>query len=69
MLYAALTHLIQRAWRKRRYQYHQYLMLPKHLRYEPKSEVYNTRLVGIELPNTNNEDSNGNTSNFQEKVI
>ena len=43
-------------------------MLPKHLRYEPESEVYNTGLVGVELPQTNNEDSNGNTSSVQEKV-
>jgi len=58
----------QRAWRKKRYQYLQYFMLPKHLRYEPESEVYNTGLVGVELPQTNNEDSNGNTSSVQEKV-
>ena len=64
-----LTQLLQKAWRKRRYQYLQYFMLPKHLRYEPESEVYNTGLVGIELPNTNNEDSNGNTSSVTEKVI
>ena len=35
-------------------------MLPKHLRYEPESEVYNTGLVGVEIPQVVTEDSNGN---------
>ena len=35
-------------------------MLPKHLRYEPENEVYNTGLVGVEIPQVVTEDSNGN---------
>ena len=60
----------QRLWRKRRYQYLQYFMLPKHLRYEPETE-FNTGLVGsgVETVGNNNEDSNGSNANSQEKVI
>ena len=43
-------------------------MLPKHLRYEPESEVYNTGLVGVEIPQVVTEDSNGNNNSVQEKV-
>ena len=59
----------QRLWRKRRYQYLQYFMLPKHLRYEPETE-FNTGLVGgaQETVGNNNEDSNGSNANSQEKV-
>ena len=59
----------QRLWRKRRYQYLQYFMLPKHLRYEPETE-FNTGLVGAaqETVGNNNEDSNGSNANSQEKV-
>ena len=59
----------QRLWRKRRYQYLQYFMLPKHLRYEPETE-FNTGLVGsgVETVGNNNEDSNGSNANSQEKV-
>ena len=57
-------------WRKKRYQYLQYFMLPKHLRYEPETE-FNTGLVGAaqETVGNNNEDSNGSNANSQEKVI
>ena len=59
----------QRLWRKRSYQYLQYFMLPKHLRYEPETE-FNTGLVGgtQETVGNNNEDSNGSNANSQEKV-
>ena len=60
---------MQRVWRKKRYQYLQYFMLPKHLRYEPETE-FNTGLVGVgsEAVGNNNEDSNGSNANSQEKV-
>ena len=59
----------QRLWRKKRYQYLQYFMLPKHLRYEPETE-FNTGLVGVgsEAVGNTNEDSNGSNANSQEKV-
>ena len=59
----------QRRWHKKRYQYLQYFMLPKHLRYEPETE-FNTGLVGAgpEVVGNNNEDSNGSNANSQEKV-
>ena len=61
--------VLQRAWRKKRYQYLQYFMLPKHLRYEPEPE-FNTGLVGVPVdvvPGAN-EDSNGSNNNSNEKV-
>ena len=60
----------QRLWRKRKYQYLQYFMLPKPPRYEPETE-FNTGLVGAvqETVGNNNEDSNGSNANSQEKVI
>ena len=39
--------LLQRLWRKKRYQYLQYFMLPKHLRFEPEPE-FNTGLGGLQ---------------------
>ena len=61
---------LQRIWRKRRYQYLQYFMLPKHLRYEPEPE-FNTGMVGVsvELVTGASEDSNGSNNNSNEKVI
>ena len=60
----------QRLWRKRRYQYLQYFMLPKHLRYEPEPE-FNTGMVGVsvELVTGASEDSNGSNNNCSEKVL
>ena len=60
----------QRRWVKKTYQYLQYFMLPRHLRYEPETE-FNTGLVGgtQEAVGNNNEDSNGSNANSQEKVI
>jgi len=57
----------QRAWRKRRYQYLQYFMLPRHLRCEPDAEVWRGVGADPETAGTNNEDSGGSNSG-QEKV-
>ena len=60
---------LQRLWRKRRYQYLQYFMLPKHLRYEPEPE-FNTGMVGVSVDMVPgpSEDSNGSNNNSNEKV-
>ena len=65
-----VCYYVQRLWRKRRYQYLQYFMLPKHLRYEPEPE-FNTGMVGVsvELVTGASEDSNGSNNNSNEKVL
>ena len=60
-------------WRKKRYQYLQYFMLPKHLRYEPEPEFSSGRAgagagPGAEMIPPHNEDSNGSNNNSNEKV-
>ena len=58
-------------WRKKRYQYLQYFMLPKHLRYEPEPEFSSGRAgagPGAEMVPPHNEDSNGSNNNSNEKV-
>ena len=64
---------MQRVWRKKRYQYLQYFMLPKHLRYEPEPEFSSGRAgagagPGAEMIPPHNEDSNGSNNNSNEKV-
>ena len=62
----------QRLWRKKRYQYLQYFMLPKHLRYEPEPEFNTGHRTGggtsSETVAGHNEDSNGSNNNSNEKV-
>ena len=62
----------QRRWHKKRYQYLQYFMLPKHLRYEPEPEFNTGHRTGggtsSETVAGHNEDSNGSNNNSNEKV-
>ena len=55
----------QKRWHKKRYQYLQYFMLPKHLRFDPVERAAAAAAAGLEHPALVSEDSNSNLS--QEK--
>jgi len=50
----------QKRWKKKRYQYLRYFMLPKHMRFDPDMEMHT--ISQVENPAAVNEDSNSNSN-------